>query len=363
MAYNNLTGFIVDSPKVIVKTVSGDYQTITANTAEVSFGGSTISITGGQSMYALAEIDKDKTIDIKITDAQYNLQSVALSSGGTLSAGADTYDIYGDAYTADATGLIVLPYAIVASSLRINGYTETVSAPTSGQFKVTIGASTTNVLFTPTESGMVFSPAYSISVASATTLSTKTNDLPKTAEVRLSFPVYSDANAQDSKIIGNMQLTIYKAKILQSFKIGGSYKNAQTYDLTLKGLDPMRSDKQMWRCVFMPVSSDVVAPTILSVVPANAATAVVVTAPIVWTFSEAINPADVTTSNFIIMKSTDGTLVAGTFVSSVNNTVVTFTPGTSLTDATKYFCTVTSDIRDLSGNRLAANSVTSFTTA
>ena len=63
------------------------------------------------------------------------------------------------------------------------------------------------------------------------------------------------------------------------------------------------------------------------------------------------------------MKSTDGTNPAGTFIMSVNNTVVTFTPSVALTTATKYFLTVTADVSDVAGNKLASNSTTSFTVA
>jgi len=362
MAYQNLTGFSVDVPTVIVKTSNGDYSTVTADTADVSFAGDTIKIAGGQGFYDIAEIDKSKKIDIKITDAQYNMQSMALSTGGVITTGADTYDVYGDIYKADGTGLIIVPNAVVPSSVRVNGYVETTGTVTSGLFKVTVNASTTNILFTPTESGVTFSPSYSVAVANAITLTGFTTSFPKAGEVRVTYPVYSDATAADSVITGNMQLTIYKAKITQNFKIGGGIKAAQKFDILLSALDPRRPDKQMWKSTFIPLATDLTVPTVLSVVPINAATAVVGTAPIVWTFSEAINPATVNANNFVIVKSTDGTTPAGSYAMSANNTVVTFIPSPTLTATTKYFLTVNTNVTDVIGNHLATNSTTSFTT-
>ncbi|MFZ5634726.1 MAG: Ig-like domain-containing protein [Bacillota bacterium] len=43
--------------------------------------------------------------------------------------------------------------------------------------------------------------------------------------------------------------------------------------------------------------------------------------------------------------------------------MVTFTPGANLSAATAYRAICTKDVSDLAGNRLAANSVTKFTTA
>jgi len=363
MAYANLTGFSVDAPSAIVKTANGDYSTVTADSATITFGGDTIQITGGDGFYNIAEIDKSKKIDIKITDAQYSMQSQALGTGAAITSGADTYDVYGKYYTADSTGLIIVPNAVVPSSVRINGYTEVTGTIASGQFKVTVGASTTSILFTPTEAGITFSPSYSVAVANATTLTGLTNSFPKSGEVRVTYSVYSDATAADSTIIGTMQLTIYKAKITQAFVVGGGVKAAQKFDLTLSALDPRRNDLKMWKSTFIPLAVDTTAPTVLSVVPANSSTGIVGSAPIIWTFSEPINPATVNANNFVITKSTDGTTPAGSYVLSANNTVITFTPTTALTTATKYFLTVNTNIADVNGNHLLSNNNTSFTVA
>ena len=107
---------------------------------------------------------------------------------------------------------------------------------------------------------------------------------------------------------------------------------------------------------------DTTSPTV-TVVPANNATAVAVSSTVNWTFSKAILSSLVTDSNFFLIKDSDGSAVAGTLSINTARTVVTLTPGANLTAATAYRAICTKDICDLAGNKLAANSVTKFTTA
>lgn len=113
--------------------------------------------------------------------------------------------------------------------------------------------------------------------------------------------------------------------------------------------------------VYVGPNADVTAPTV-TVVPADAATAVAVTADIVWTFSEAIQSAFVTDANFFVTKGSDGTLVAGALSINAAKTVVTFNPTASLTATTAYIAVATKNVKDVAGNSLATNSVTNFTT-
>jgi len=104
-------------------------------------------------------------------------------------------------------------------------------------------------------------------------------------------------------------------------------------------------------------------PPTVTVVPANNATNVAVGASVNWTFSEAILASQVSDSNFFLIKDSDGSVVAGTLSINTARTVVTFTPGANLSAATAYRAICTKDVCDLAGNKLAANSVTKFTTA
>lgn len=110
-------------------------------------------------------------------------------------------------------------------------------------------------------------------------------------------------------------------------------------------------------------AADVAAPTITGVVPANAAAAVAVGASVVWTFNEALALSTLTTEHFALVADVSGANVAGILSVNAARTVVTFTPSGNLTAATAYRAIVTNGVKDLAGNRLAATSVTKFTTA
>lgn len=107
---------------------------------------------------------------------------------------------------------------------------------------------------------------------------------------------------------------------------------------------------------------DTTPPTISSVVPADNATAVVVTDNIVITFSEAVilNP-----DNYALQKIiTTTSLAEQEFVAGIDGTglIVTLNPTTSLAAASIYNVRI-SGVQDLAGNELAAVTNSQFTTA
>ena len=114
---------------------------------------------------------------------------------------------------------------------------------------------------------------------------------------------------------------------------------------------------------FLTDSADSTAPTITTVSPANATTAVAkaATTLVVWTFAEAIQKADVNAHNFFVHDEDDN-VVAGTLALGTNDTVVTFTPSAAWTASKKFYPTVVAGVRDVTGNKLVADKITNFTT-
>ncbi|MCM5570437.1 Ig-like domain-containing protein [Burkholderiaceae bacterium FT117] len=104
---------------------------------------------------------------------------------------------------------------------------------------------------------------------------------------------------------------------------------------------------------------DTVAPTITSTTPANGATGVAVNGSLLVVFSEPMNPATMTPSN-ILLQDESGGAVAGTV--SYADRVATYTPGSLLETSKRHTVTVTTGVRDESGNSLAAPYTWSFTT-
>jgi phi13 family phage major tail protein len=107
---------------------------------------------------------------------------------------------------------------------------------------------------------------------------------------------------------------------------------------------------------------DTVPPSISTVVPANNATAVEVSAVITWTFSEAILVSSVIPANFLVQQADGTAQVAGTLSMDATHKVVTFTPTSDLDAGTTYMTIVGVGVKDLAGNALATPHVTKFTT-
>ncbi len=105
-------------------------------------------------------------------------------------------------------------------------------------------------------------------------------------------------------------------------------------------------------------TADITPPTVSSTVPNNGATGVAIGGNIAVTFSEAMNPATITTSTFSLKQG--ATVIPGT-VTPVGATA-TFNPTSALAASTVYTATITTGVADLAGNALAVAYVWTFTT-
>ena len=99
---------------------------------------------------------------------------------------------------------------------------------------------------------------------------------------------------------------------------------------------------------------------VVSTIPVNNATGVPVTQIVSATFNEPVNLATVTSSTFTVT-SPGAVNVTGTVTSS--GSTATFTPSTHLLGNTLYTATITTGVKDLINDSLAANFVWTFTTA
>ncbi|MEE9268914.1 MAG: Ig-like domain-containing protein [Candidatus Krumholzibacteria bacterium] len=103
-----------------------------------------------------------------------------------------------------------------------------------------------------------------------------------------------------------------------------------------------------------PVAVDTKAPTVTSMSPAAGAMNVSLNTTISATFSEAVRASTVNATTFTVGG------VLGTVV--LNGKVATFTPSAALAESTPYTVTITTGVKDIAGNALAADFVWSFTT-
>jgi hypothetical protein len=108
---------------------------------------------------------------------------------------------------------------------------------------------------------------------------------------------------------------------------------------------------------------DTVAPTVSSVVPAAGATAIPVNTTVQVTFSEPMDVTTITNVNILLRNVGTNALVPATVTYNGTTRVATLTPTGPLSNSTQYRVEVTTGVKDASGNALAAQFNSLFTTA
>lgn len=105
-------------------------------------------------------------------------------------------------------------------------------------------------------------------------------------------------------------------------------------------------------------AADVTRPTVTSTIPANSATNVPLNTKLSATFSEAMDPATISTTSFRLNQGS--TAISGTV--TYTGMIATFAPAANLLPNTVYTATITQAATDLAGNAMLADYVWSFTT-
>ena len=109
---------------------------------------------------------------------------------------------------------------------------------------------------------------------------------------------------------------------------------------------------------------DTTAPTVIGTIQANNAVNVAINTQVGATFSEAMNPLSLKSTNVVLRESASGAVVVG--VVSYSGVNAAFIPLANLMPGTRYTLTVkggTGGVEDLAGNPMAADFVTAWTTA
>ncbi|MDD5224857.1 MAG: Ig-like domain-containing protein [bacterium] len=106
---------------------------------------------------------------------------------------------------------------------------------------------------------------------------------------------------------------------------------------------------------------DTTAPLVSFTAPADGDLSVATNRKIVATFNEAMDPATIIAAN--VRVTGPGGNVSGTVTYAAGSNAASFTPASSLAVNTLYTATITTAVKDVAGNALAANYVWSFTTA
>lgn len=110
--------------------------------------------------------------------------------------------------------------------------------------------------------------------------------------------------------------------------------------------------------------NDTTPPTVSSTAPANGDKQVPLNSVINATFSESMNPDTINANTFIVLtvNTSGGANVPGTVSYTDSTKTATFTPITLLNTNTTYTVTITTGVKDVAGNAMAATYSWSFTT-
>ena len=161
---------------------------------------------------------------------------------------------------------------------------------------------------------------------------------------------------------GYKKITLFNAMAENDFSLAAVPKGEGVVSLEIHAhWDVLDDDEDLYKIEdVLSLGSDVAKPTVVTV-PADAATDIVISANLTATFNEEIKQSDISTNNFILIKSSDGSVVAGTITYNPATKVATFDPTSSLTAATAYIWMI-ARVRDTAGNMMDPV-VVNFTTA
>jgi hypothetical protein len=201
-----------------------------------------------------------------------------------------------------------------------------------------VPASASTTASTSTRATVTFSEAMNPSTLNSTTFTLKKGSVAVAGTV-----AYSGTTATFTPTTALAANTVYTGTISTGAKdlAGNALATAYTWSFTTAA------------------AADVTPPTVVSVTPAAGSTAIATGTKPTVTFSEIMDASTINSSTFTLKQGS--TTIAGSV--SYTGTVATFTPSTALTGNMLYTCTLTTGVKDVSSNAMAAAYTWSFTTA
>ena len=109
-------------------------------------------------------------------------------------------------------------------------------------------------------------------------------------------------------------------------------------------------------------TADQQAPTVIATSPADGAINASINGVITVTFSEAMDASTINGTNITLRVTSSGASVGGAVLYNATTHVATFTPSGALASGVNYTITVSSSVKDVAGNQMAATFQSTFTT-
>lgn len=241
-------------------------------------------------------------------------------------------------YNSRAIGLVLILMAAITSGCNSSSSSKADDAASPGIDKLTI------ISTSPSKSAT----AVSVNSSVVATFSEKMD------AATINAATFTLAGADESALTGEVSLDANSNTVM--FKPSSSLTNSVVYTATITTAvksvaGKVLANNYVWTFT-SGTTADTTAPTVTTTNPVNNATGVALNKTISVVFDEPLNPASVKSSSF---KVTDGaSAVAGTVIYAGKQ--VSFKPTNNLAANTLYTATLTTGIKDLAGNALAATS-------
>lgn len=193
---------------------------------------STIDINAGQDLFPVAVLPGSSTLEMQMTIANFDSSIFELAEAGSMTTTNAHKSPVTEVKTV-ANNAITLSKTPVANSVSINGLTEA-STIASGKFVVDI-ANKTVTFNTGEESGDIEVSYLTVDTTASEMVVDNKSSAIGTAYAR--YPVYSSgSDCTASGISGYVVVEIFRCRVTGHPTLGGSYKSASTFDLTLSGI-------------------------------------------------------------------------------------------------------------------------------
>lgn len=158
------------------------------------------------------------------------------------------------------------------------------------------------------------------------------------------------------------KITLYNAMNESGFSLAAKPKGEGEIGLEISAhWDATDDDADLYKVEdVVSINGDVTGPTVVTV-PVDAAIDIVISSNLTATFNEAIKSSDINSNNLILIKASDGSIVAGALSYDPATRVATFNPTENLAAEAAYLWTI-ARVRDLAGNMMDPV-IVNFTTA
>lgn len=211
----------------------------------IYFSGEEEPITGGDGILPIAYFPRDKAIQVTATNALFDIKMLEATQGTESATGSVAMTEFIDVEI-PADGIVQLDYIPNDGTVAIDGFEEVDITPTAGKFQVVDDT----LVFAVADAGKAVVGVYERpSSTSATTVSGKLDVFAKPFVFIHRIPIYDE----NTTIVAQGQLTVYKAKSDSSFEFNYQSKTAYAPRLVLNALDAKRSDKKLWDFTIDPV--------------------------------------------------------------------------------------------------------------